>query len=35
MDEQRFLQRLGELPLDLMDEIALAVAAVVECPPVA
>ena len=35
MDIQRFLERLGELPPEVMDEIALAVAAVVECPRVA
>jgi mRNA interferase MazF len=34
MDVQRFRERLGRLTPETMEEIALAVAAVVECPPI-
>lgn len=32
MDANRFIRRLGEIPLDKMEEIVLAIAAVVEYP---
>jgi mRNA interferase MazF len=32
MDTQRFVQRLGEVPADKMEEIILAIGAVIESP---
>ncbi len=32
LDTQRFIQRLGELPADTMEEIVLAIGAVIEYP---
>jgi hypothetical protein len=32
MDTQRFIQRLGAVPADKMEEIVLAIGAVIEYP---
>ena len=32
MDTQRFIQRLGEVPVDNVEEIVLAIGAVIEYP---